>query len=283
MLRPLWSLKWTATIRGLVLARESQHLLVWDDHQWLTLLNHKGERQAQHHRASRIISASISEDGGTILMADADLNIVALGRDLQPLWQRRVSQKPHAVTLDCLGHHAAVSDAGSRLRMLNSSGHVVRDFSLPRAAYHLRLVPLTGLLALAADFGLVGNFDLSQADFRWRESPVVHHGGICVTGAGDITMVACFSDGLRLYDNKGKPIPFTAKIPACRMVDCAFDARLIVTMGTEPVLHGTNTNGKMRFEHRSESAFTAMSVDGLGERLYTANAVPELSGWAIPP
>jgi len=254
---------------------------LWDDHQWLSLLNRTGERQAQHHRKSRILGAAISEDGSLIAVVDAENHVAILGPDLHSIWEKKLSQKLHTVALDSFGEHIAVSEVTGRIRLLDRNGQLVRDFQCPRPAHHLAFEPMTTQLIAAADFGLVACLDLLSGDWIWRETPVVHQGSIVATGSGDLVLVACFTDGLRIYDQKGKVIPLETKIPACRAVAAAFDGRLIVTVGLQQSMYGYSPTGKQRFEHRGEQPFLAVAISGLGDRIYAASAEPKISAWSF--
>src|SRR5207247_1940459 len=74
----------------------------------------------------------------------------------------------------------------------------------PRAVHHLAFVPEADCLLAAADFGLVIAFDLSGRCL-WQDRLVAHLGSLGVDGPGTRVVLACFTDGLRLYDRGGTP------------------------------------------------------------------------------
>src|SRR5437660_1343025 len=57
---PLWTYRLPATPGGVVLARESGHVLTWDLNRWLVLLGRHGKLQAQTRLEAGLVAAALT-------------------------------------------------------------------------------------------------------------------------------------------------------------------------------------------------------------------------------
>src|SRR6516164_10376253 len=114
-MKVLWTHRLGAAAGGLTFARESGHVLVWDAHPWLVLLNHRGELQGQVRLDDPVVAGAAADDGSALAVADDRGQVAWFERDLAPRWRLRLRHRPTALALDPLGRGLAVADAGSRL------------------------------------------------------------------------------------------------------------------------------------------------------------------------
>src|SRR5438270_329671 len=85
-----------------------------------------------------------------------------------------------------------------------------------------------GLVA-AADLGWLAAFDAEKTEPVWRDTPVANIADLAVTVSGGRVALACFSEGLRLYQDGGKARKPEAAVPPCRLVALSHDGgRLVV-------------------------------------------------------
>src|SRR4051812_45779599 len=108
---PRWTHRLVATPGGIALARESGHVLAWDQNCWLVLLGRNGRLQAQTRLEAGIAAATISDDGSAVADADDRGTVSWRSPDLAVRWQHRLARRPTAVALDALGRALAVADA----------------------------------------------------------------------------------------------------------------------------------------------------------------------------
>src|SRR5437899_9002554 len=106
----LWTYRLAATPGGMARARESGHVLAWDQNCWLVLLGRQGKVQAQTRLDAGIAAATIAEDGSVVADADDRGTVTWRTPDLAARWQHRIDRRPVAVALDALGRALAVAD-----------------------------------------------------------------------------------------------------------------------------------------------------------------------------
>src|SRR5262245_17748070 len=91
-LRPAWDFTTGASPRGLALAREKGGVLVWDDKNWLYLLDRAGRPQAQVPSPRPLAAVCCADDGSSYAAVGSDGEVWWLAPDLIPRWQRNL---PH--------------------------------------------------------------------------------------------------------------------------------------------------------------------------------------------
>src|SRR4051794_19867084 len=99
----LWSHRLHGAAGGLVLARESGHVLAWDANHWLCLLNRRGEVQSQTRFDTGIVAGCVAEDGSASAVADDRGRVSWLTRELTPRWRQTLPHQPTALATDTLG------------------------------------------------------------------------------------------------------------------------------------------------------------------------------------
>src|SRR5438046_7176287 len=92
MSAPLWTHRLAATPGGLAMARESGHVLTWDQTGWLVLLGRNGRLQAQTRLDAGIAAAVISDDGSAVADADDRRRVTARTPELAAGWQHRLDR-----------------------------------------------------------------------------------------------------------------------------------------------------------------------------------------------
>lgn len=263
----LWSLRWNHPPRGLALARESGHLLLWDDANWITLFDASGRRQGQVHRPRRIAAAAISEDGSAVACADSD-GVCWLGPDLYARWEQPAGTKPLAVAFDAQGEVLVCSDSAGHVRAFERMGNLVGEAQSPRPVHQMAVSLSDAEVLCAGEYGYVASLDLFTKTWRWRDTPVVHHGSVALVGADGSALVACFSDGVRGYDREGRPLKFEEPLPPCRSLCTSYDGTLIVAGGLDTQLYAADRRGRRRFQFNLDGPATALGLDSLGARLF---------------
>ena len=257
--------------RGLSLAREANRLLVWTEAHWLFWTNRDGQRQAQTHFPSPIIAA-VSEDGSAFVVAEADGRISWLAADLQKRWEHDLKDKPTAVAVDPLGMVAAIATKHGQLVFIHADGQHAGQFVCPRPAHHLVFVPGTTTLIASADLGWIAGFDLQRRDWIWRDAPVVSIADLAVAGDGEPVLLACYSEGMRVYQRGGQPVQSPIANLACRSIALTYDGSLLVSVGLDGAVNGTGIDGSPRFVHRIEQIPVAIALSSFGETVYIAHA-----------
>ena len=258
----LWSQSLTGPARGVALAREKGWILAWDTANWLTLLNQKGERQAQVRAASPLAAACCSDDGSAWAAGSSQGEVWWLAPDLTTRWERSVSAPILSAALDSLGQYLAVADQSGQIAIFDRLGRTVVRLQSPRPLHHLTFTP-TALVG-SADYGLVASFDLA-GQWLWRDGLVAHVGALAVSGDGNQVVLACFSEGLLRYDGQGKKQERLPVLEPCRLVSLSFDGRLLLAGGLTGRVLLLDASGDMRASHSLEHSPAGLALAALGD------------------
>lgn len=216
LIRPLWSRSTDARLGGLSLAREAGLLLAWDESRTLYLWDQNGALQAREAIVPTPVAAAISDDGSRVVVAGKEGEVWLLNGRLQLQFDFRVIARPQAVALEPLGRFFAVADRDRRTCIYPASSRLSARFETPRPLRHLLFVPERTLLLGAAEFGFVGGFDLAGAGV-WKDVFVSHIGSLAHASRGQMTVLSCYSDGLRRYDGNGQTVLPHLAPESCRL------------------------------------------------------------------
>ncbi len=275
---PIWTHRLGAAAGGLALARESGHVLVWDCHPWLVLLNRRGELQGQVKLDAPVVAGAAADDGSALAVADDRGQISWLARDLNPRWRLRLPHRPTAIALDPLGRGLAVADAGNRLHLFDPTGNAIRPtLDVPRPIVHLLVPPAAAILLAASDFGLIGALD-SLGRWLWQDVPVVHLGGLAASGDAQMIAVSCFSEGVRRYSGAGRPLPVLPTPEPCRLVALTYGGNRALVAGVFGGVHGVDGGGKILWEYRTDQPVVGLGLTPQGDRAVIALADGRIEG-----
>jgi hypothetical protein len=259
--------RWTQSLphplRGVALAREAGRILAWDERDWLYLFNAAGQRQGQVQRPG-LTAAAAADDGSAVVAAGGRGELWWLGPDLRTRWERAVPRRAVAAALDPFGQYVAVADAASHLHLFDRAGRAVWRVQTPRPLLHLAFVPAAARLVASADYGLVAGFDAAGRGV-WRDGLVSHVGSLAVTGTGDRTVLACFSDGLQQYSLEGHKLAPVSVSEGVRLAAVAFDGgRILVVTRSERLLLLTG-DGQVVGSQAHDPPVSGMALGALGD------------------
>jgi hypothetical protein len=266
----LWSYRSSSAIRGLRLAREPGTLLVWDVNHLVTSLSN-GTVTAQWHAPSPLTGAACADDGSAAVAVGATGQIWFLGADLKPRWQREIGGKALAVGIAPFGGVLAVAEGTGAIHFLDNNGHTFCKAANPRPLRYLEFLAERTLLIGSADFSSLAAFNLS-GKCLWHDSPVANCGSLSVSGDGLLIALACFSEGLSLYDHRGKKVANSFKPGPCRLAVLSYDGTSILTVGLDGLIRLHDRQGKARSEYRPEAAVVAVDLDALGTTAFVGLA-----------
>ncbi len=280
--QPSWSQALGDDVLGVALAREKNWLLAWDRAHWVYLLNRHGQRQAQHLFSGPIAKACCADDGSAYVVAGSEGEIRWLNPDLMPRWERKISCPLLTADVDSFGQYLVVSDHRGTLHLYNRLGQPLRQVPCPRPFHHLAFVPETPLLVGCADYGLVAccNWD---GQFLWRDGLVANAGSLAVSGDGSHILIACFSDGIKVYNLSGQLTATWTAREACRFAAVAWDSSLTLAAGLGPRLFLLDRQGLTMATHQLDKPIAALALAALGDWAVVALANGSLLGLDITP
>jgi WD40 repeat protein len=259
-----WTQRTPARLGGLSFAREASLLLAWDESQQLFLWDRHGRRTAQATLLLPPIAAAISDDGNQIVAAAGDGRIWWFDRTLQLQFDLKIQAPVQTVALEPLGDYLAVSDRERRTHLFNRHGKPLVSWETPRALHHLAFVPGAARLLGAADFGFVGCFDAAGGAV-WRDAPLTHVGAIASDGVGSAVLLACFSEGLRLYGSRGQQLGRLATPAPCRRAAFDYDGTTILSAGEDASLALLNRQGRVLETFALPHSASALALGALGD------------------
>lgn len=266
----LWSHSMAHRPRGLCLAREKGWVLTWDEQNWLYLLNHAGEVQAQRHIEGGLVSACCADDGSAYVALGAQGEVFWLAPDLMPRWECNLPARGVTAALDSLGQYLAVSDSKGNLSVIDRLGKPVSQIETPRPLQQLLFAPTAVGLIGAADYGLVACFDLAGR-WLWRDGLVAHIGSLTMTGDGERILLACFTEGLVSYNLAGKKLDRVEVSAPCKLASLSFDGRLtLVAWQSQLVL--LDAEGRNLHTYPLDKNVVGLAIGALGGNAYVALA-----------
>jgi hypothetical protein len=279
---PLWTHRLAATPGGVALARESGHVLTWDQSGWLVLLGRNGKLQAQSRLDAGIAAATISDDGSAVVDADDRGTVTWRTPDLAVRWQHRLKRRPTAVAPDALGRALAVADTSGAVHFFTADGRIPwPPLVLPRPIIHLVFAPTAPALFAAADFGLVSCVDLGQRRPAWQDAPVVHVGSLAVAGNPVVAVAGCFSEGMRRYALTGTAmaLPNVPTPEPCRLIATTFAGDQFLVGGVFGGLHRLAADGTVLSADKTDHPLVALALSPRGETAVLALADGRVMGF----
>jgi hypothetical protein len=268
---PCWSFSTFAPVRGLSLARETGMLLVWDEANWLYLVNQRGERQAQARGPAPIVAACASDDGSTLVAALGSGELWLLAPDLTPARRLPPRRPALALTLDPFGYHIALSDHRGNLLVLDRDGQILCKVPQPRPLLQLAFIPEAPFLVGCADFGLVVCLEMNGRQ-SWRDGLAVHCGALATSGNGEQILLACYSDGVRRYAGTDGPHGHLTTSQPCRLVTLSFDGSLALVAGRSTSVLALDSRGRVLANHMLDFPAVALAISALGDRAIVAQS-----------
>lgn len=275
-MRVLWTRRLPCLLQSVHLARETGHILVRDAGPGLSLWDQQGESKASISWPGLLLSAA-TQDATAFVGADAR-RVQWLGEQLGVVWEKALSHKPTAVALAPLGQWLALSDESGTLGVFDHAGRECWTATTPGPLRHLAWIPETGHLVAAAEFGLVCLFD-AKGRLLWRDGLVAHVGSVSVSGDGSRIILACFTEGIRVY-GLDQPRPTTLpETIACRTLSASYSTEVMLAVSLDgSELSSHDKSGRRLTQGSVSSTVGSIALDALGGVALSGGG-GELTAW----
>jgi hypothetical protein len=196
-----WSWSSHAPLRGLVLARERQEIVVWDDALHVYVLSTDGSLLAECQHPRRIAAVSAADTLERVAIV-GNATLTWLDGRLHPVLDVPLRGEPMAVAVDPHGDYAAVSSK-LRLVVVDRTGRTLSEIDTPATYRHLHFVQATGHIIGSAEQGLFACHDV-RGNLLWKETMYSTVGGLDVDDAGDAVLLGTYSYGVLRYNADGR-------------------------------------------------------------------------------
>ncbi|MEZ6043612.1 MAG: hypothetical protein R3C20_24200 [Planctomycetaceae bacterium] len=190
-------------IAAMDLAAEASTLLVLTSAGQLRLMNTAGdilETNRNFRDASSIAWSAVGNYGAAIVRDD---KLVCFNRQLDPVWDVRVTGRINAVAFAPHGGHLAFSTDGGRTHIVSIDKKEIAKIDTHRPMDHLAFLAESPTLIAAAEFGSLAAYDLKGREL-WSENVMTNIGDISASGCGRRILLSAFNHGVQMYNRNGK-------------------------------------------------------------------------------
>lgn len=262
-MNPLWTTSIGAAPRGLSLAREVGHILVWD-HRSLHLFERGRQSLASQTMPAPLVSACLADDGSALAAIGVKGEIWFFDGKIKLVWEKQLPQAGLAVALDSFGRFIAACDASGNLRLFDRKGTLLAETKTPRPLRYLAFIPERPALVGAADFGLVAVYD-ARLQCLWRDGLVANVGSLAVSGTGETIALAGFSAGLYCYRMTGPPHTWLPLSSPCKLAALRYDGRRVLFVNQANHLQLVDLEQKVQGEFVLPGTPVEIAISPLGD------------------
>jgi hypothetical protein len=272
-------------LKGMALAREAGTILAWDEGNQLYLFDAKGEALSYSRVPSRILTGTISDEGGLIaLLVEAEgTELLLLDADFSVQQQKPAPSEASFVTLDAHGWYVAVGTRHGVLHLLNRYARPVGRLETIETMAHFRFVADRAIAIAAASFGMMMGVALDAArggrletEILWQERLMSNVGRLAVNGDGAMILASCYTLGIQRFDLRGRNEGSYHLGGTISHAVPDFPGRTIAAATLEAELAVMNSAGNVRWRTTLPRSVTALEMDPLGRFVLYGHATGEI-------
>jgi hypothetical protein len=249
------------------LAREAGTLLVWDAAHRLTLLDRQGQARAEKASAVGLTAIASADDGSRYAAGSQAGHVWLLNGELRTRREVSVQGKPTAMALEAFGQRLAVADESGSLHFFDQRGRTCWKVHTPRPLRWLRFAVERPVLVGAADQGLVVCYD-ADGKCLWQDVLFAYIGGLGVSGDGRRIALACYSEGVRPYDEEGKKSALFAGVSPVKRLALSYDGQRLLAEDLQQALSLRTLTGSALWTARVEEPIVGLALGALGTEAY---------------
>jgi hypothetical protein len=224
----LWTRNTLGQLAGLLVAPETNTVLAWDAAQRLILWDAKGTVIAEHPLRFLPTAVALSSDGHWIVVSDRIGRLYWFDDHLSLQFDYGTETMPQALAVEAFGQYVLMSNRQRHAKLLSRHGKLLAELETPRPLHYLAfLLPAPHWLG-CADYGFCGCYD-AQGESKWRDKPLANVGSFSTDGS-TLAALACYTEGLLLYEPMGG-VGTIVKLPgSCRQVSVAGNGKFLWTL-----------------------------------------------------
>ncbi|MDQ2622426.1 MAG: hypothetical protein M3Y45_05230, partial [Actinomycetota bacterium] len=269
-----WTIITESPLKGLALAKEAGWILAWDEGNRLTLLDANGETISTTRSSSRIIAATISDDGSRIVvLSEGDsAGLLILSGDLEILVERPAPSESTFVATDPFGRYVAVGGRLGPVQILDRHGRAAGRIETVQSMAHLCFIPDRSFIIGAAAFGMLAGVELEAsrtsnrllAEVVWQDRLMSNVGRLTTTGDGSMVLASCFTHGIQRFDLDGRNEGAYHLGGTVAHAVPDYPGRTIAASTLEGELAVLNSAGNVRWRTTLARPPIALEIDPLG-------------------
>lgn len=278
-----WNVTTERSLCGMQLARETGHLLAWDENGTLSFFDPQGRATASWRCPRPLHAAACSDDGQTAAAQARDGTLYWLDGRLRTKREHPAVPGPLALALAPHGDYAVVTSTLGPPRLFDTSGRPAGMLNTSQPLAFIQFLPEQPYLVAAAEQGLVASYHF-DGRARWEDTFLAPVGGIAATGNGSILLAACFGSGVQRYSGRGD-VEGTYRLaghPA--RITSTYGPEMFAIATTEGQLNVLDYAGHIIWNGVIKEQALAIAFDALGRCLYVGYPRGEIVclHWAEP-
>lgn len=283
-----WSLISDAPLKGMILAREPETLMLWDETDLVAILDRNGRRLADLRSDDPILSADYAQDGSLVALLTKGGHLWLLDRRLEPLLDRPTVFDAVAVAVEPHGRYVAVGARKNLVQIYTQHGKLASKFEPRHAVGAFQFAADRPALIGTSPAGTIFEIWLREsapgkldAALRWSHGLTSSVGRIALSGDGAMILAACHNHGVQRYDasgeNEGSYHP--GGTPTHAVPD--FPGRSLMVANLEGDIFQLSRNGQVRWTESLPRPAAFLEYDALGRYLIFADTSGQVSCWDI--
>lgn len=282
-----WTILTESPLKGLAFAREAGWVLAWDEGDRLSLFDSRGETLSTTRSPSRIVAATISDDGSRVaVLCEGDSSgLLILSGDLEILVERPAPGESSFVATDPFGRYIAVGGRLGAVQIVDRYGRAAGRIETIQAMVHLCFIPDRPFLVGAAAFGMLAGVELEGSrstgrlatEIVWQDRLMSNVGRLTTTGDGSMILASCFTHGIQRFDLDGRNEGAYHLGGTVAHAVPDYPGRTIAAATLEGELAVLNSAGNVRWRTTLARPPIALEMDPLGRFLIHGFSTGEIT------
>jgi hypothetical protein len=229
-------------IAALRLSLETRRIWVATANGRLCLLAASGERLRESFtfQGLRLLATAHATNLAAAVRNDASL--MAIGPDLKPEWESRVTGRITSLAISPAGGHIAFGTDSSRIHLMTTERREIARIETRRPVEHLQFLMESPQLLAATEVGQVTRYDLAGKVLH-DEQLMSQVGDMAVSESGQRIFLAAFNHGVQVCDLDGSQLGIFAVDGIPAKVACSVNRERVAVWTMEQRLFWMTFDG----------------------------------------
>jgi hypothetical protein len=189
-------------IAALRLSLETRRIWVATANGRLCLLSPTGERLREAFACQGLRLLAVAHGSDLAAGVRNDASLMAIGPDLKPEWESRVTGRITSLAISPAGGHIAFATDSSRIHLMTAERREIARIETRRPVEHLQFLMETPQLLAATEVGQITRYDLAGRVLH-DEQLMSQVGDMAISESGRRIFLAAFNHGVQVCDLDG--------------------------------------------------------------------------------